>query len=116
MGRHRSVNAEGNYLDVLIEDMKKDPHRLLTSILIGNTVINVAAACFATLVLNRICQEWPFGVTLAVAIIFVAVLILIFGELLPKALATGPDILVSLPVILPLYWLLIVLLPVNWVL
>ena len=40
VGRHRSVNAEGNYLDVLIADMKKDPHRLLTSSLIGNTVIN----------------------------------------------------------------------------
>lgn len=112
VGRHRLPNAEGNYLDVLIAEMKKDPHRLLTTILIGNTVVNVAAACFATLTLNAMCPQWAFGVTLAAAIVFVAVLILIFGELLPTAFAASHDLLISHVAILPLYWLSFILMPI----
>ena len=112
VGRHRAVNAEGNYLDVLSAAMKKDPHRLLTTILIGNTVVNAAAACFATMTLTGMYPKWPYPLTLAVSIVFVAVFILIFGELLPKAFAGSHDLLVSHIAILPLHWLSIILMPV----
>lgn len=112
VGRHRLANTEGNYLDVLIAEMKKNPHRLLTAILIGKTVVNVAAACFATITLSRMYPEWPYQLTLAVSIIFVAVFILILSELLPKAFATSHDFLISHLAILPLYWLSIILMPV----
>lgn len=112
MGRHRAVNANGNYLDVLIADTKKNPQRLLATILIGKTVVNAAAACFAALTLNAMLPQWSFGAILAVAAIFAAICILIFGELLPKAFAASHDMLVSHITILPLHWLSMLLMPV----
>lgn len=112
VGRHRSSGTDGNYLDVLIAEMKKDPHRLLTTILIGNTVVNVAAACFATMTIIELYPLWPFRLTLALSIVIVAVFILVFGELLPKAFATSHDMAVSHIAILPLYWLSMLLMPV----
>lgn len=116
VGRHRSVNPDANYLDVLTADMKKDSHRLLTTILIGNTVVNVANACFITTVIIRMCPTWPWPWALLAAIVFVAVFVLIFGELLPKAVAISHDVPISHIVILPLYWLSIILMPVIWLL
>lgn len=116
VGRHRSPGGDANYLDVLIAEMKKDPHRLLTTILIGNTVVNVAAACLVTSVVTGAYPHLSLSLTLLVSIVFVAVFILIFGELLPKSIAAGRDLAVSRLVILPLYWLSIVLMPVIWLL
>lgn len=110
-GRHRLASTEGNYLDVLIAEIRKDPHRLLSTIMIGNTAVDVAATCFAALTLNTARPQWSFAVTLAVAIVCVTVLIFFFGKLLPKTFAASHDILVSHVVILPLYWLSILLMP-----
>lgn len=110
-GRHRLPSTEGNYLDVLITEMRKNPHRLLTTIMIGNTAVDAAAACFAVLTLNAMRPQWPFGITLAVAIVCVTALIFLFGKLLPKAFAGSHDLLVSHVVILPLYWLSMLLMP-----
>lgn len=116
VGRHRSVSGDASYLDVLIADMKKAPHRLLTTILIGKTVVNVAAACFVIITVIKLRPHWPLEYIIITAVIFTAVFILVFGELIPKAVAASHDVFVGRMVILPLHWLSILLMPLLWAL
>jgi putative hemolysin len=74
------------------------PNRLLTSVLIGNTLVNVATAAVATTVLMKITPRW--GVELA--IILGTALILLFGEIIPKTLAVSFPELFARAVIRPL--------------
>lgn len=69
--------------DVLAE-LKKNPHDLLTTILVGNNLANISAASFATAIAL---QTFPdeFGIAFAAGVTTIA--ILIFGEITPKSIA-----------------------------
>lgn len=91
----------------LIKKMKDDPHRLLSTILIGNNIVNVGASAMATAI------TISFGSSHAVSIAtgIMTFLILIFGEIFPKSIATRNNILIARLVIFPLYWLSILFTP-----
>lgn len=57
--------------------------KALTAILIGNNVVNIASASLATVIFTRILGSGSVGVATAV----MTVTVLIFGEIIPKALA-----------------------------
>ena len=59
------------------------PNSILTTILIGNNLVNIAASAIATDIANKHFQEW--GISIAVG--GMTFLILIFGEILPKTFA-----------------------------
>jgi putative hemolysin len=65
------------------------PRRLLTTLLIGNTIVNVAAATLAALLTSRMLSDdgrmegWGFAAMIAV----VTITILFFGEIVPKVFA-----------------------------
>lgn len=84
----------------LISHMKADPHRLLSTILIGNNVVNIAAAAIMTRLAIELFQNNAVGVATAV----MTVLILVFGEVFPKSVATRNNVLIARIVIRPLYW------------
>jgi CBS domain containing-hemolysin-like protein len=92
----------------LIQRMKEDPHKLLTTILIGNNVVNVAAAAIATALTLQIAPNYAVGIATGV----MTFLILVFGEVFPKSLATRNNLLIAKITIYPLFWLSIVLFPV----
>lgn len=81
-----------------IEWLLEDMQRALTVILIGNNLVNIAASAVATSVaLALIGSE---GVLVAVA--FMTVVIVIFGEILPKSVAIvkyEPFVIAALPVL-----------------
>ncbi len=85
----------------LIRKMKADPHRLLSTILIGNNLVNVGASAMATAIAIDLHSSHAVGVTTGV----MTFLILIFGEIFPKSIATRNNILIARLVIFPLYWL-----------
>lgn len=64
-----------------------DPHKLLITILIGNTLVNIAAAAVLADFLYRIIGEKGIGLS----IVAMTIIVLIFGEVTPKmfALAHG---------------------------
>jgi len=66
-----------------IEEMLNHPTRLLSTILIGNTLVNVASASLGFAILKTLHVEHAE----AVAIPAMTVLLLIFGEVAPKRLA-----------------------------
>jgi CBS domain containing-hemolysin-like protein len=92
----------------LIKKMKDDPHRLLTTILIGNNFVNVGASAMATAITINLVASHAVGIATGV----MTFLILIFGEIFPKSIATRNNILIARIVIFPLYWLSILLTPV----
>ncbi len=92
----------------LIRKMKEDPHRLLTTILIGNNIVNVGAAAMATSITMTIFPNHAVGIATG-AMTF---LILVFGEVLPKSFATRNNILIARIIIYPIYWISILFYPV----
>jgi len=91
----------------LIKKMKADPHRLLSTILIGNNLVNVGASAIATAMTIDLFASHAVGIATGV----MTFLILIFGEIFPKSLATRNNILIARLVIIPLYWLSILFIP-----
>ncbi|CAB1062904.1 Magnesium and cobalt efflux protein CorC [Olavius sp. associated proteobacterium Delta 1] len=96
----------------LIKKMKDDPHRLLSTILIGNNVVNVGASALATAITINLVTSNAVGIATGV----MTFLILIFGEIFPKSIATRNNVLIARLVILPLYWLSVLFAPVIFML
>jgi putative hemolysin len=68
-----------------IEQLVSDPERMLSTLLVANNVVNVLAAAVATtLFISLVGERWgPWLATLVVTAV-----ILVFGEITPKTLAT----------------------------
>ena len=104
--RHLAKNGGRNHR--LILKMKEDPHRLLTTILIGNNIVNVAAASLATTVALSAFPNHAVGLATGV----MTFLIVVFGEVMPKSIATRNNVLIAGFAIYPIYWLSILFWPV----
>ena len=103
---HLAKNGQKSFL--LIKKMKEDPHKLLTTILIGNNLVNVAAAAYATAVAMAAFTNFAVGIATGV----MTLLILVFGEVFPKSIATRNNILIAKLTIFPIYWLSVLFFPV----
>ena len=84
----------------LINNLKNNPHRLLTTILIGNNVVNVAASALATKLALKLFPGYAVGIATGV----MTFLILVFGEVFPKSVATRNNVLIARTIIFPIYW------------
>jgi len=109
--RMKNMASEGSKKaqTVLILDESYD--KLLTTILIGNNLVNIAAASVATLLFVDIFGS-KAGATLSALVITVAVLV--FGEISPKSIAKeAPErfCFFSAPIIKPLLYALA---PINY--
>ncbi|MCK4589070.1 MAG: HlyC/CorC family transporter [Nanoarchaeota archaeon] len=87
--------------------LKENPHRLIITILIGNNLVNVGAASLATVVFTDLFGSSGIGIATGV----MTFLILVFGEITPKTLATQHAEKISLFVARPIELLSYLLLP-----
>ena len=106
--RARHMAKENDRTNRLIKRMKDDPHKLLTTILIGNNVVNVAASAIATTLTINMFSNYAVGATTGI----MTFLILVFGEVIPKSFATRNNILIARLTIYPIYWMSILFLPI----
>ena len=104
--RHRA--KQGDRAFILIEKMKADPHRLLSTILIGNNVVNVGAAAIATSIAIDMFSNYAVGLATGV----MTLLILVFGEVMPKSIAERNNLFIGKMSIYPIYWLSILFFPI----
>jgi len=104
--RHLAKNKAKSF--ILIEQMKDNSHRLLSTILIGNNIVNVGAAALATSITINIFPNYAVGLSTGI----MTFLILVFGEVIPKSVATRNNILIAKFVIYPIYWFSILFYPV----
>ncbi len=100
----------GRYLLLLLEH----PRRLLVTILIGNTIVNVAASILAVMLTLEVAVHfnYPRDLALTVQIVLLTILIVLFGELTPKVWANKNPLTFSRIVCIPLYWINVLFYPV----
>lgn len=96
----------------LIHRMKSNPHRLLTTVLIGNNVANIAASALAAKLALQMFPNFAVGL----ATIVMTFLILVFGEVFPKSVATNNNVLIARAIIFPLYWFSLLFRPIVFML
>jgi len=111
MARVEALVKDGRTGAQALYALKHDPSRMLITILIGNNLVNIAAASLATV----LATQWFGHLGPGLAVGGLTILILIFGEITPKSLATRYSERISLfiaPVMLglmrlfyPLVWL-----------
>ena len=106
----RHLVKDGKRTSLLIRQMKDDSHRLLTTILIGNNLVNVAASALATSMTIKLVGN--YAVSLATGVM--TFLILVFGEVFPKSMANRNNIMVARLTIFPIWWLSRIFYPVIW--
>jgi putative hemolysin len=104
----RHLAKDNNKAFILIKQMKDDPHRLLSTVLIGNNVVNVGAASLATSIAIHYFTNYAVGVATGV----MTFLILVFGEVLPKSMATRNNVLIARMTIYPIYWFSVICYPI----
>jgi CBS domain containing-hemolysin-like protein len=94
-----------------LERLKSDQDHLLITILIGNNLVNIGAASIATAVAIDI---WG-SIGVGIATFVTTILMLTFGEIIPKTYAARSTEQVALMVSRPVLWLSHLLYPLFWV-
>ena len=82
--RLRSRADDGDKRAVLVLSILENQTRMLTTILIGNNIVNLSASALTTIVTSRL----GGGAAVAIGTGVLTFLILIFGEIAPKTMAT----------------------------
>lgn len=81
--RIKNMASSGNKRAELVLKLSENYDKLLSSILIGNNIVNIASSAIATVLFVKLLGN--SGVTAATAIM--TVVVLVFGEITPKSLA-----------------------------
>lgn len=79
----RMLKNKDQKIGKIIETLKGNPQRLLITILIGNNIVNLFTASYATVVAAKFFGSAALGIATGVTTLF----ILIFGEIIPKSFA-----------------------------
>ncbi len=118
LGRIRLAHAieEGGKRGRALEAWRRDPNRLLTTILILNNVVNLTASTLAAFLAVHLAElmklpRAQMGVLVAA---LVTLIIIVFGEVSPKLLAIHRSEGIALTLIRPLVFLDTVLAPVRF--
>ena len=82
--RMRNREEKGDKKAALVLRLAEDYDRLLSTILIGNNIVNITAAAIATVLFTRLAGS-EYGPTLATVVL--TLLVLLFGEITPKSYA-----------------------------
>ncbi len=109
--RLRYMREEGVKGSRLLSSLLEDSNNLLTSILVGNNVVNIAATSISTSLFLTLFQEK--GVPIATAVM--TVLVLIFGEITPKTIAVNNTEKTAIAVSKPIKLIITIIKPVVWV-
>jgi len=101
-----------------IISLLESPRRLLVTILIGNTLVNVATSIIAVTFAFSASQYFNISIDVAIIlqIIVTTVIILIVGEITPKVIAAKHPVIFAKIVSIPLYWISVLLFPIAKIL
>lgn len=81
--RMKNMASNGNKRAELVLKLAENYDKLLSSILIGNNIVNIASSSIATVLFVR----WLGNTGVSVSTAAMTVLVLVFGEITPKSLA-----------------------------
>ncbi len=107
----KSLVKQGKKGAAVLHRIKQNPHKLIITILIGNNLVNIGAASYATVMFTELFGSSGVGIATGI----MTFLILVFGEITPKTFASQNAERVSLFVARPIEILSIILGPFVWV-
>lgn len=110
--RLKNYEAQGNKKATTALRLANKFDEVLTAVLIGNNIVNIAMSSLSTLLFVSIFGDGGAGISTAV----ITVLVLIFGEVLPKSYAKRNAEKLALLFAKPLSALVVVLKPAVWIL
>lgn len=110
--RIRHMQEEGVKGAKLVSNLIEDSNKLLSTILVGNNVVNIAATSISTALFTSLI---PGASGVAVATAVMTVLVLLFGEITPKTIAANNSEKVAIFVSRPIKIIIFILRPVVWV-
>lgn len=108
--RLRSLAEEGNKNAQRVLKLVENPSKMLSAILIGNNIVNISASALTTTVTTDLFGSKLVGVSTGV----LTLVVLLFGEITPKSLATLYSEKISLLYIHVIAPLIVLLTPVIW--
>ena len=82
--RMRTLADENNKKAKRVIELIEDSQKMLSAILIGNNIVNISASSLTTILASDHFKSIPIGVATGI----LTLLVLIFGEIVPKTLAT----------------------------
>ena len=83
--RLRMLIDEGNKKAMILDKILDNSRKMLSTVLIGNNIVNIAASSLTTILTQRLFHT-SWIVSLGVGIL--TLVIIIFGEIIPKTVAT----------------------------
>ncbi len=86
----KKLEKENNTKSKNILRLLKNPRQLLITILLGNTIVNISASSLATYYALKLATDYTIAqksLTISIVIIIMTILLLVFGEILPKLVA-----------------------------
>ena len=107
----RSLAEQGNKRAIILEKVISNSGKMLSTILIGNNIVNIAASSLATTFTIKVLGNMYIGVATGV----MTLLVLLFGEITPKTIATLQADRLALAYARPVYWLMTILTPVIFI-
>ena len=111
----RQLREEGLDPTGVFALLERDRTRFITTLLIGNNLVNIAATALVTQISISIARTAGFSDALAVAYAtgVMTLIVLVFGEITPKSFAVHHSVAMSRVVIRPVYLLSVILYPVG---
>ncbi len=103
--RLKTMADDGDKRAARVLKVTADSHKMLSAILIGNNIVNLSASSLATTISMRFFGSYGAGIATGI----LTFLVLIFGEITPKSMATVEALKMSLidaPIIEKLMWVL----------
>jgi len=107
------LSNDVKFADIL-ESFKDNPGVFLSAILLSNNLVNMAIAALATVIFVDLLGEENLGAL--VATIVATIVLLIFGDVVPKTIATQHNEKLALAYAIPIQIVIWVLYPFVWVL
>ena len=117
--RLRGLEEEGNKKARLVLKLVENPGKLLSAVLIGNNIVNLSASSLMTVLAQKLALSWGLGDAAAsavgIATGILTVVILIFGEIVPKTVASIKSEKIALVYSKPVYLITIILTPLIFI-
>ncbi|MCK4781442.1 HlyC/CorC family transporter [Candidatus Parcubacteria bacterium] len=96
----------------ILYKLKRNPRKLIVTILLGNNVVNIAASALATIISTELFGSQGVGIAIGI----MTLLILVFGEIIPKSMAVAKAEKISLIIAKPISFIMYLLWPFVWIL
>ncbi|MFZ1290038.1 MAG: hemolysin family protein [Melioribacteraceae bacterium] len=109
------INKTSKHIGKYIAKLIAFPKKLLITILIGNTISNVAASIISVSIALDIAKIYNYSVdiVLIIQIIILTIIVILFAEVTPKVWANKHPVKISKLIATPLYFISIVLSPIS---